>query len=450
MLKDQFDNPVTTDNSTTVDAIDRFCHSYISYGTDFGVIFEVADQDPDCALANAHAAFLATMLETPGCEKLADTYLKKALVTAPAASEREQLNIAAMEAVIKGDIAAALQHRRKLAMEYPGDLFSAKVGQINYFNLGKDAEMLWLADQVMDRHMDNAYAHGMRAFGFEQTSQFEKAEEEGRRATEMQRCEPWAHHAVAHVMLSQGRIDEGLNWMNGLSDQWNDCNSFMYTHNWWHIAVFHIDNDDYQAALDLFDEHIWGINKPFSQDQVNAISLLWRLELVGFDVGDRWQDIADHVAERYLVNDQPFIDMHYVFALARADRADDVSNLMEKIERHSETVDTFVRPAWTDVAVPACKAFVDVAKGDHKAALINLVPAMARMQDIGGSHAQRDLFEQVRLDSLMKCNRNEEAVELIEKRLDFRGTVKSDWRLLKAAAEGAGLGNIAAKADARL
>ena len=210
------------------------------------------------------------------------------------------------------------------------------------------------------------------------------------------------------------------------------------------------DNDDYPAALALYDKHIWGVNKSFSQDQVNAISLLWRLELAGVDVAGRWDDVGHYVADRYLINDQPFLDMHYVYALARAGRAAAAAGVVDKMQRHSQTVAPYVRAAWTDVAIPACKAFVHIAKNDHKSALEHLIPAMARLQDIGGSHAQRDLFEQVRLDSLMKSGRYEEAVGLIEKRLAFRGNVKSDWRLLKAAAEGAGLAETAAKADASL
>lgn len=450
MLRDQFDNPVSSDNPFTVEAINRFCMAYISYGTDFGVIFDAADQDPDCALASAHAALLATLLETPGRLQSARRYLGQAMAGAMRATTGEQLYIAAVAAAIKGDLAVALEHHKTLATEYPGDLFAAKVGQTRYFNLGDDAGMLWLADQVIDRHMDCAYAHGMRAFALEQSSRFEEAESAGRRATEMQRAEPWAHHAVAHVMLSQGRTDEGIVWMREHADEWEYCNSFMYTHNWWHLAVFHIDNDDYDAALALYDHNVWGINKPFSQDQINAISLLWRLELAGANVGGRWDDLAANVADRYLINDQPFLDMHYVYALARAGRMEQAAGFLERIEQHSLHADPMLRTVWADIALPACRAFVDIARGDHAAALENLLPAMSRLQEIGGSHAQRDLFEQVRIDSLMKCGRHDEALARLEKRLEFRDNVDSDWRLLKMAARSAGRNDLAEKAEAVL
>ncbi len=76
----------------------------------------------------------------------------------------------------------------------------------------------------------------MIAFGLEQCHRLEEAEVAGRRAVEMNRHDPWAHHAVAHVMETQGRLEEGIAWMESLSDTWENCNSLLYTHNWWHIA----------------------------------------------------------------------------------------------------------------------------------------------------------------------------------------------------------------------
>ena len=70
----------------------------------------------------------------------------------------------------------------------------------------------------------------------------------------------------------------------------------MYTHNWWHVALFHLDRDDHARALEIYDTRVWGRLKEYSQDQVNAVSLLARLALRGVDVGDRWNDVATYLA----------------------------------------------------------------------------------------------------------------------------------------------------------
>ena len=87
---------------------------------------------------------------------------------------------------------------------------------------------------------------------------------------------PWAHHAIAHCLEARGRMLEGVAFLNSVSDTWSDCNSFMQTHNWWHLALFLIDLDRTDEALALHDERVWGVWKEFCEDQANAVSLLAR------------------------------------------------------------------------------------------------------------------------------------------------------------------------------
>src|SRR5512140_2191642 len=101
----------------------------------------------------------------------------------------------------------------------------------------------------------------MLAFGYEQCHELEQAEAAARRAIAMRRKEPWAHHALAHVMLTQGRIAEGREFMDGVSDTWTGLNSFMVTHNWWHQALFALEAKDHDEVLRLYDTQVWGVAK---------------------------------------------------------------------------------------------------------------------------------------------------------------------------------------------
>jgi hypothetical protein len=84
--------------------------------------------------------------------------------------------------------------------------------------------------------------------------------------------EPWAQHALAHVMLTEGRLREGRAFMDAVSGGWAGLTSFMRTHNWWHLALFHLELGDDAAALRLYDQEVWGVDKTYSQDQVGAVS----------------------------------------------------------------------------------------------------------------------------------------------------------------------------------
>jgi hypothetical protein len=241
----------------------------------------------------------------------------------------------------------------------------------------------------------------MAAFGFEQCHLLREAEAAARRAIAMQRKEPWAHHALGHVMLTEGRLAEGLDFMRGVSDTWVGLNSFMVTHNWWHVALFLIDLGRDAEALEVYDRQVWGVAKDYSQDQIGAVSLLARFELAGIEVGDRWQDLAGYLARRLDDHVLPFLDLQYLYGLARAGRPE-ADSLLLRIEAFAPQAPPSTRAAWQQVCLPAARGLHAHARSDFAAALEGLGLALPRLVEIGGSHAQRDLFEQVYLDALLR------------------------------------------------
>ncbi len=166
------------------------------------------------------------------------------------------------------------------------------------FNRGNSADMLRIALKAGGANDDVPYVHGMKAFGYEQCHLLEEAESAARSALAMRCKEPWAQHALAHVFLTRGRIDEGARFLQESAHSWSGLNSFMLTHLWWHLALFYLSQGRGDQALDLYDRHCWGIAKNYSQDQIGAVSLLARLEIAGVDVGARWDDLGDHLAAR--------------------------------------------------------------------------------------------------------------------------------------------------------
>src|SRR5471032_1708932 len=129
--------------------------------------------------------------------------------------------------------------------------------------------------------VDIGHSHGLLAFAYEQCHLLEEAQTSAREALRLQPSEPWAHHALAHVMLTQGRIEEGIGFLEGVKHHWDGLNSFMYTHNWWHLALFYLGRGEDQRVLEIYDRHVWGILLEYSQDQVGAVSLLARLSWPG-------------------------------------------------------------------------------------------------------------------------------------------------------------------------
>ena len=434
MLTDAQGLPVSTDRPETVQAIDRFVAAFLGYGTDFQPILDAADADPNCVVAQGHAAALMLFAETGDAAEKAKPYIRRGIESAQGATERERLYLWTISTWAAGDYGMSLMAHKALAQKYPRDVAASKIGQVRAFTLGDSPLILSLGESMLAASPENHFVHGMVAFGYEQCHRIEEAEAAGRRAVEMDRRDPWAHHAVAHVMETQGRIDEGLAWMEGLADTWEDCNSFMYTHNWWHVALFHLDRDDHARALEVYDTRVWGRLKEYSQDQVNAVSLLARLALRGVDVGDRWTDVANYLAPRTNEHVDPLLDLHYLYGLACAGRGEETARLLTGLAEHAGKVKPVQQVMWQQVAVPTAHALVSHAIGRVEEAADLLEQVLPTLHKIGGSHAQRDLFEQIYLDSLIRAGRSERALALIGRRLAARPNIAHTRRLAQRLA----------------
>ena len=414
-MQDTLGNPVSAMRVDTLRAVDDFIEGYLAYETRAEGILAAADAEPASCIANVYAGLLWMFLEAPDAALRAAKYLQAAERACPAAQRRERLNTQLLHAWAGDDLPEALRLCGRITDEFPRDLVVVKTQQYFEFNRGNSPAMLRVALQVLEANRDSPYMHGMAAFAYEQCHLLEEAEVAARRALELRRKEPWAQHALAHVLLTRGHIDEGARFLEGMQDTWNGLNSFMQTHIWWHLALFYLSQGRHARVLDIYDRHCWGIAKDYSQDQIGAVSLLARMEIAGIDVGERWQDLADRLAPRAHDTVLPFLTMQYLYGLARAGRLE-ADALLSAVRQAAQHAQAYTREVWANVALPACEGMYAYATGDFDAAWRRLSVAMPRMLEAGGSHAQRDLFEQIVLDAAMRSGRWIAAQQMLELR----------------------------------
>jgi hypothetical protein len=412
VLTDSLGNPVTLENAASLASVNDFVEGFIACEARAIAPLAIADTDAS-PIVQAYCAALHMFAESRDASVSARPYMARALASPQQATRREQRFVQAIKAWIDGDISRAIALHEEQAREHPRDLASLKLGQYHLFNRGDSPGMLRMALAALPAAGDVPYLHGMLAFGWEQCHLLAQAESAARHAIHLRRKEPWAHHALAHVMLTQGRIHEGQAYMADVSSTWTGLNSFMVTHNWWHQALFALELDDHAQVLRLYDTQVWGVVKDYSQDQINAVSLLARLELAGVDVGDRWQDVGNHLATRTADHVLPFLDMQYLYGLARAGRPE-ADVLMRNIETHAAATPPDTRDAWQRVGLVASRGLLAHARGDWQRAVDDLGQALPRLAEIGGSHAQRDLFAQVHLDALVRSGQLWGAQHLVQ------------------------------------
>ncbi len=415
MLHDPLGNPVTPMRTATLCAVDDFVGGLLAYETRAEGIIGAADAAPECCLANAYAGFAWMFLESPEAPLRAAKHLAAAETAAAGATRRERMNVAILRAWMEDDIDAALRVSDQASDEFPRDLVVVKIHQYFAFNRGNPPEMLRVALKVAAGSADVPHLHGMTAFAYEQCHLLDEAERAANHALTLRRREPWAQHALAHVMLTRGRIDEGARFLEAVEDTWTGLNSFMFTHLWWHLALFHLSQGRAARVLEIYDRCCWGVAKDYSQDQIGAVSLLARSELAGIDVGARWQDLASHLTTRARDTVQPFLTMQYLYGLARAGRTE-ATTLLHAVRSIAVDAPPGTRQVWRDAALPACEGLFAHADGRFEAAWRHLSLAVPRLIEAGGSHAQRDLFDLVLLDAAIQSGRLVEAQQLLERR----------------------------------
>lgn len=403
---DCFELAITNADAAAAQTYDRYVGEFLSYGPELRCLFAAADENPGAPLLNAHAAALHMAFEAADGWIAAAPYLARMNEKQADANERETLFCAAVSAWHQQNFATALEAFDELTVRWPADLCAIKWGQYHAFNLGDAGALLRFGARARIAHENAPYAHGMTAFALEQNHRLGEAEDEGMRASEIAIDDAWAHHAVAHVMETQHRAREGARWLDRCAHTWEHKGVFIRDHNYWHSALFHLALGQETEALAIFDRRLWGAWPEFPQEQIGAVSMLWRLDLRGVNTGERWTPVIAEVRKRAGDHLFPFHDLHYLYALARAGEPHEADNFLTTLRRKAENDTTGV---WGDICAPVAEGLVAYLRDDHETALEKISPAIPALHRIGGSHAQRHVFVET-LEACMKKPRREAGV----------------------------------------
>ncbi|TMR05503.1 tetratricopeptide repeat protein, partial [Nonomuraea turkmeniaca] len=100
------------------------------------------------------------------------------------------------------------------------------------------------------------------------------------------------------------------------------------------------------------------------------------------------------------------------------------------------------------VGLPVCRAIVAFGRGDYASVVDLLYPIRHRVNEFGGSHAQRDAVQKTLLEAALRAGARDVARVLVSERINVRPCSPYNW--LKQAALADVLGDRAAAAAARL
>jgi hypothetical protein len=191
-------------------------------------------------------------------------------------------------------------------------------------------------------------------------------------------------------------------------------------HLWWHQALMLLDLDERDTVLASYDNNIRNLNAPMTKaapaqynDLQNAAALLWRLEVLGVDVGARWAELGEKAEARIGEPAQPLLPPHLMLSLAATGRDDAAARFLESLRAEAADPAGWEAAAIGDVVVAVCEAVLAHRRGQHAQVVALLAPRLERLRRLGGSAAQRDVFRQVLIDSAMKAGARDVAKAMI-------------------------------------
>ena len=406
----------------------------LNYGDVNGCLAEAREADPGCAMADILEAWLLAL--TKDGVQLARARDLLSSVAGAGLTAREARHLAALRFAANGRWASAVAVLDRHLMDDPHDLAGHQCalrldGYLGRFHreAARAARALpfWSKDEPGYGIMLSFYG-----FGLEELGDFARAEDVARTAAELEPYGYWPHHTVSHVLEMTGRPDEGIAWMEGRRPYWSDPKCNNRVHIWWHKALYHIELGRFEEALALYDDEILPAMRVAGTQLCNAASLLWRLETLGCQAGERWSRLLPLWQGLLPGMTSPFNEVHAAMTALRAGDRAAYETVLDGMKR-TAAANGELAPAYRDISIPAAEAMACFTDGDYTGAVDGLLTAETHLWRMGGSVAQRDLVAWTLAVAAIRAGRRNVALSLANERLALRPGSAANRRFLQEA-----------------
>lgn len=390
-------------------------HEMLSFASDLGIgkCVQLIERDGSFALPQIQIAGLIAISGSDQSHKLVQSHCKLLFSTSVPLEQHEISHFNAIRLWFDRDFEAAMQKWYSIIVLDPLDILAIKFLQTSCILLGETKRLYSLFAQILPIWTDLrppwlSFVKGMAAFAFEESREFDVAEVLAREALLSHSDDIWALHALAHILFEQERNEEGILLVESTEEGWKDQNG-LTCHVYWHKALFHLELSQFDKVIEILDHVIFpAIRKScgFPLDLADAISLLWRLDVVGIDVGDRWKCVTPFIEKQWDTQVYLYNIAHFMLSLLHSSGQVDPNEFVKLYTtrtdlRHAEFCGKLLQALlhWKD-----CSAFNELFEIRHD------------FWKIGGSNAQRDVFEITLIETAVREHKEDLRLLLNERK----------------------------------
>jgi tetratricopeptide (TPR) repeat protein len=420
-LTDLYGNPVSSASRAAVDAYDRGVRGLLGFSADIIDSFRAAlEADRDFVLARAALAvslFLAEKMPEARAE------MQPAAAAATSLPPRERRHVEALALWVAGRANDAIPMIRESLLEHPRDMLLMQRLYYIYFWQGRSAEMLELTQSVLHALDTDGFMLGYHAFALEENRRFEEALPLAERALAINPRDAWAVHTVAHVLYERGENARGI---DALPLHIDPCDHLGYfkNHLLWHLALMHLAEGRYERVGELFHTVFGSIPITVGSDLQDSVALAWRLDLYGRPDSRRWTQLGAAARNWLEVPLLLFHDLHVGMALAASGDWTAADTQLGRLRERGKKSRSSTLP---EVVVPLLEGLHAFARGEYRIAVERIAPVEHRIIEVGGSHAQREVFHDTLLEAALRAGHPERARPLLERRLVKRPNPGRHW-----------------------
>lgn len=423
--------PLTTSDDAAAayrDGVNRM----LSYQLGVAEALEHAiELDPHFALAHSQ---LGLFYLFRGEGRRAAELANRASELAERTTAREQRHAAILGASARGRAADAPalidEHLRETPRDAP--IVLQWLGG-NFYGGGveKRERMLEQFDRLAPSFGDDWWFLSWHAFANHEMDQLEPARRLVERSLELRPINGQAAHAMSHVFFEEHDIAGGRRFLGDWLTDFPHRAGF-HRHLTWHQALFLLAEGRRQDALALHDDVI----RPGADEDGDALggvadaaSLLWRCRLhdtTGVSNGEHrdWSAIAELAESAFPRAGTAWVDVHRAMALAALGDTVGLGQLMDGLNEAAERG----HPTAGSVVAPVVEALSSFGQGDYEAAANGLGSVRELLVSLGGSNAQRDVFEETLIEARLRAGQSEAALALLQERLDRGASARDLFR----------------------